>query len=57
MCEDLKSYPLRLIEAELAIIIVLLSVFLFTYYVDNKAAEEDHELNDKCYENSDSIES
>ena len=34
MCEDRKCRPLGLIETELAIIIVLLSAFLFLYCED-----------------------
>ena len=36
MSEDLKYGSLGLIETELAIIIVLLSLFLFSYYVDDE---------------------
>jgi len=42
MSEDRKYCPLGLIEAELAIIIVLLSLILFRYYVDNEEEAYDN---------------
>lgn len=45
MSEDRKCCPLELIETELAIIIILLSVFLFKCCADND--NDDHCKKDK----------
>ena len=40
MSEDSKHYTLKVIETELAVIIVLLSVFIFKYYINNEDNED-----------------